>query len=204
MRNSRRGETYFLPSAAGPRLAALPIAPHAVPRPLLLLFTPRWKSHLTLRASSSGNNQTSALCFVQHRYTLNTKRDVSILVLIIYPLLVAVRNTSAFFARRPWCRRPWNPPVICLFIYRTIYTQLQRPVEPCLYPHFPPALISNAIPQRVKLPETSPHSQWFMFNLYKWRKWDFKFQCHFCNEVIKRERGIAFYCIEYWSHCYFP
>lgn len=91
-----------------------------------------------------------------------------------------------------------------LFYFQTHPRAGQSPVEPRLYPPFPPALISNAIPQRVKLPETSPHSQWFMFNLYKWRKWDFKFQCHFCNEVIKRERGIAFYCIEYWSQCYFP
>lgn len=107
---------------------------------------------------------------------------------------------------RPWCReggaQHLSPD---FFIYLQTYPRAgQSPVEPWLYPPFPPALISNAIPQRVKLPETSPHSQWFMFNLYKWRKWDFKFQCHFCNEVIKRERGIAFYCIEYWSQCYFP
>lgn len=40
MRNSRRGETYFLPPAAGPRLAALPAAPCVAPWPLLLLVTP--------------------------------------------------------------------------------------------------------------------------------------------------------------------
>lgn len=135
------------------------------------------------------------------------KSPVSIRFLIIYPFLMVVRNGyhKCCLCSEDLGAEKMEPTIYSSFFYLQTHPRAgQSPVEPWLYPPFPPALISNAIPQRVKLPETSPHSQWFMFNLYKWRKWDFKFQCHFCNEVIKRERGIAFYCIEYWSQCYFP
>lgn len=59
---------------------------------------------------------------------------------------------------------------------------------PSLYP-----LIRNAISQGVSLPANVPHSKWFISNLYKWRKWDFRFLCHFSNEVIERQRGLGEY-----------
>lgn len=67
--------------------------------------------------------------------------------------------TSAAFALKAPVQRRWSPPFIPFFYLQTYPRAVQSPVEPWLYPPFPPALISNAIPQRVKLPDTSPHSQ---------------------------------------------